>query len=102
MKKLISLSMLQCLLFISFIAASAQGTGRKQGVPRWVSIRGYWVEEHNVKTPGKGIIYFYNNNDILVYKENIWKPLNLKKRRVLLRLKKVVDQSVIAWEREPV
>lgn len=69
--------------------------------PKWVSEKGYWVVESNIQTPKVNIIYFYNNDNILLYKENVnGLVINLKKRRVKMGLKKVLDQSVIAFNQK--
>lgn len=69
--------------------------------PRWVSDNGYWVVESNINTPLDHIIRFYNNDDVLVYKETITGVrLNTAKRKVKMKLKKVLDASVLAWEQK--
>ncbi len=66
--------------------------------PRWVSNIGYWVVEDNIHTPKYNIIYFYNNDNMLVYKEALnGVALKLKKRTTKMRLKKLVDQTVMAY-----
>ena len=67
--------------------------------PKWISDKGFWIAENNIKTPENSIIYFYNNDGVLVYKERIEGfTINLKKKKVLMILKKVLEESVIAWE----
>ena len=39
--------------------------------PDWVSEKGWWVVESNIHTPKQHVIYFYNNDRVLVYKEKI-------------------------------
>ncbi len=68
---------------------------------KWISEKGYWTIESNIKTPENSIIYFYNNENALVYKEKIeGMKINLKKRKVLMHLKNILEQSVIAWEKQ--
>jgi hypothetical protein len=67
--------------------------------PKWISEKGYWTIESNIRTPQNSIIYFYNNENVLVYKEKVEGiKINLKKRKVLMHLKNVLEQSVTAWE----
>ncbi len=67
--------------------------------PKWVSEKGYWVIESNIHTPKLNIIYFYNNDGVLVYKENVdGIVINLKKRSVKMNLKRVLEQSLIAFK----
>ncbi len=66
--------------------------------PKWVSTTGYWVAESNINTPKHNTLYFYNNDDVLVYKETMdGVVLKLNKRRIKMRLKKLVDQTVTAY-----
>ena len=63
--------------------------------PKWMSHKGYWVIESNIKTPKKATVYFYNNNHKLVHKENIdGKRLNTNRRAVCKRLEAILVQSV--------
>ena len=67
--------------------------------PRWVSEKGYWVVESNIKTPKNSIVYFYTNDQKLVYTEKInGMVLNTSKRKTRMKLKKVLDKVVNAWE----
>lgn len=65
----------------------------------WVPTKGFWVAESNIFHPKQGMLYFYTNDQQLVYREtfNDWK-VNLKKRRTLMRLKEVLDSCIVAWE----
>jgi hypothetical protein len=61
--------------------------------------KGYWVIENNVKTPKQSIIYFYNNENQVVYKETvIGKKLRVNRPRVNRRLNAVLEQSLTAWQ----
>ena len=71
-----------------------------QHIPRWISDRGYWVVESNVKTPFNSIIHFYNNDNVLVYREKVdGVKINLNKSRTKMRLKKILEQSIVAYEK---
>jgi hypothetical protein len=92
---------LSCLSFSSF--AQDDQPNYAPAIPKWVSEMGYWIIESNVKTPESSIIYFYNNDNELVYKEKIeGMRINLKKRRVLMHLKTVLEQSIIGWNEQHV
>ena len=79
--------------------ASAQDEVVNYPQPKWVSDRGYWTIESNIKTPENSVIYFYTNDNVLVYREKITGvKIDLKKRKVLMNLKRVLEQSVTAWE----
>ena len=76
-------------LLIINCSLSAQRGYNKAKTPRWVSDKGFWQIETNIKTPAKNIVYFYNNNNVLIYKENVdGVVFDLEKRRVKMRLKK--------------
>ena len=90
-------------LFLSFIVLTSFAQDRQPNIPRWVSDKGYWVVESNIHTPLDHIIRFYTNDDVLVYKENVSGiKLNPDKRKVKMKLKKVLESSVLAWEQRKV
>ena len=87
--------LLSCLSHL----CSAQQDEQQTAIPKWVSDKGYWVVESNIHTPKNSIVYFYNLNNVLVYKEKIeGLKIKLNKKKVLLRLKNVLEQSISAWE----
>ncbi len=74
--------------------------GGKLKFPRWVSDKGYWVVESNIKSPKDHIIRFYNTDNVLVYKETLMGvKLNPEKTNVKMKLKKILESSVMAWEK---
>jgi hypothetical protein len=104
MKKIIIVAPFIVLLSCASITTFAQETENAKPshiVPSWISEKGYWVIESNINNPLFNILYFYNNNNILVYKEVV--PgivINLKKRSIKMRLKKVVEDAVTAYEQK--
>lgn len=100
MKKLlfaISFNLFFSLFSISVFAQTEEDQ-TKTPVPKWVSDNGYWVVETNVKTPKINTIYFYNNDNVMLYKEKVeGVVIKLKKRSVKMNLKKVLDQSITAY-----
>jgi hypothetical protein len=98
MKKIfLSTAFILLLLSTSFAQSEEQETPTYP-TPKWISEKGYWVIETNINTPGKNILYFYDNNNVLVYKEKAdGIVINLKKRRVKMCLKKVLEQSITAY-----
>ncbi|MBC7947473.1 MAG: hypothetical protein H7Y42_06310 [Chitinophagaceae bacterium] len=89
-------------VIVSLIAFACNAQEKSSNVsthPKWVSDKGYWVVESNIKTPKDQIIRFYNNDHVLIYKETVkGVRLNLQKRQVKMKLKKVLETSVVAWE----
>jgi hypothetical protein len=74
-------------------------TGIAQHSPKWAPEKGYWVVETKGHEPKSNIVYFYNNNNELLYKETVEGVIiRVNKRRVKMNLKKVLDQSLVAYE----
>jgi hypothetical protein len=102
MKKQIATCVAFIILQGLFVVCFAQKK-QQPGLPKWLSEKGYWIIESNIKTPQNSIVYFYTNENELMYKEKIEGiKINLKKRKVLLNLKKVLEQSIISWEEQHV
>jgi hypothetical protein len=95
---------LAVLIFISLGLFAQLTVAKKEKehpkFPKWVSEKGYWVVESNLNSPGKHTIWFYTNDNELMYKEKLeGVKLNAESRRVKLKLKKALETSAIAWER---
>lgn len=101
MKLVLRITLAVIVLSLLCIAVQAQDAPTPiTSTPKWVSEKGFWVVESNVKNRDESVIYFYNNNKVQVYKEVVnGKQLNLKKRKTLMSLKKVLETAVLAWER---
>lgn len=68
--------------------------------PRWVSDKGFWQIETNIYTPDNSVVYFYNNQKILVYKEHVQGVvLNLNRVRTKMKLKKALENALTAWNK---
>ena len=69
--------------------------------PAWVSDKGYWVVEDNIHQPLQHLVRFYNNHNILVGMQDIsGAKLNLKKRKVKMQLKSMLETSLLVWEKK--
>lgn len=70
-------------------------------VPEWVSEKGWWMIESNIHTPKKHIVYFYNKDGVLVYKEKI-EGLRIRPSRktTKMQLKQALETAVLAWEKQ--
>lgn len=80
--------------------ATSKNMGKPK-FPRWVSDKGYWVVESNINSPRDHIIRFYNTNNVLVYKETLaGVKLNAEKTKVKMKLKKILESSVVTWEKK--
>lgn len=83
---------------ILYSVAFAQGKAKSSS---WISGKGFWNIESNIKTPRNCTIYFYNNNRDLVYKETISsKRININRKKVCKKLEAVLVQAVTAWEQK--
>src|SRR4051812_4343069 len=88
------------ILFLAVSFSSFAQDNEQPGtrIPRWISEKGYWVVESNIKTPYQSIIHFYNNDNVLVYREKVdGVKVNLNRNRTKMKLKKILEQSIIAW-----
>jgi hypothetical protein len=93
------------ILFFASLSTSlfAQEQYHSQKSPKWLSSNGYWVVESNVKTPKNSTIYFYNTDDVMVYKETVQGvKIRVDRVKTLKRLRTVLDESVIAWQQQHV
>lgn len=102
MKKILfatGFSLMLSFISVAALAQTEEGT-TAISTPKWVSDNGYWIVETNIHTPKINTIYFYNNDNVLVYKEQLnGVVIKLKKRSVKMNLKKVLDQSVTAYNK---
>lgn len=70
-------------------------------VPEFASSKGWWMIESNIHSPKQHIVYFYNNDGVMVYKEKLEDVrLNPEKRKIKMQLKQVLETTVLAWEKE--
>ncbi len=101
MKKNVRTFIMLVLLSTTSVIAAAQKNETTIGaMPKWISDKGYWVIESNVKSPKTSVVNFYNNTNALIYSEKVeGVRLNIKRKQTCLRLKKVLDKSLIAWEK---
>src|SRR5689334_17540170 len=101
MKKIVVTSAIVVLTALSFSAAAQDQEQVTPRTPKWISDKGYWVVESNVHTPYHSIIHFYNNDNVQVYKEEVdGVKINLEKKRTKMRLKKILEQSIVAWNKD--
>ena len=90
--------------FIFAMSLNVQSQGNQiKKEPRWISDKGFWQVETNIRTPYKSIIYFYNNEKRMIYKENVEGViLDLSKKRVKIRLRKALESAVLTWNKNHV
>ena len=101
MKQIFKTPVITMALSLLTLASFAQEP--QKGIPRWLSDKGYWVVESNIHIPLEHTIWFYNNENVLIYKETVSGiRLNPDKRKVKMKLKKVLESSVMAWEQKKV
>ena len=99
MKKTILISLATVFSLLFSISTNAQDEIIEHKTPEWVSDQGYWVVETNKKTPKDALVYFYNNNHVLVYKEEIKnQKLKMNRKKTLLRFKAALEESIAKYE----
>ncbi len=92
------LTLLSLISIGSFAQLSFQQE-RRPRFPGWVSEKGYWVIESNIKSPLDHVVRFYDNDNNLVYKETLTGiKINPEKRKVKMKLKKILESAVLAQE----
>lgn len=88
------------ILFFSVTAFAQEETTNTIRPPKWVSEKGYWVVESNIHHPDHSLIFFYNNDGVLIYKEKAdGIRLNINKRKTKMQLKKGLEEAVVAYEK---
>ncbi|WP_276479389.1 hypothetical protein [Paraflavitalea pollutisoli] len=69
--------------------------------PRWVSEKGYWIIESNIHVPKQYTVRFYNNDQVMIYKEEVkGVALKVERRKVKMHLKRVLETALIAWNKQ--
>ena len=91
-------------LLALFIALTVSDKGIAQNhssdIPKYVSEKGYWVVESNINDRKNHVIWFYNTDNVVVYKETVTGvKLNSSRKKVRMKLKNVLETAVTAWER---
>lgn len=101
MKNLTAFALLTSLVISAHTAmAQDEATVGQPRFPKWISEKGYWVIESNIKTPKSSIVRFYTNDRHLIYTEKVeGVKLNVKKKKTLMNLKNVLEKVVYAWEK---
>jgi len=96
MKNLKTISLIAAFIIsCSFALAQEEGTGSISRHAKFISNKGFWVIESNVKTPKSSTVHFYGNDKKLLYSASIaGKKLNPERRRTLKNLNKVLEQVV--------
>jgi len=99
MKKIFTI-LLAFIFSAGSLTSNAQSDIPSATLPKWVSEKGYWVVESNKNTPKECTVYFYNNNHLVVYKEEIkGKKLKLNRNKTLLHLKVVLEEAISNHEK---
>lgn len=84
------------ILFVVIITTSCvySQDKTKTSVP-WVSDKGYWVAESNIKTPMDHTIRFYTNDHELIHTEKIsGVKLNLDKKKTKMKMKNALEKTI--------
>ena len=101
MKAILKVFLVSAMLIMTGKATAQGWVIRKHPPPRWISGKGFWQIESNIKTPKNNTVYFYNHDRVLVYKEKVNNVmLDLSKKRVRMRLKKALEIAITAWNKE--
>ena len=88
-----------CIVFVIIITTSCvySQDKTKKTVP-WVSDKGYWVAESNIKTPMNHTIRFYTNDNQLIHTEKIsGVKLNFDKRKTKMKMKNALEETILLY-----
>ena len=101
MKKIKQIALVVAMLTITgFAFGQKENRNSSANNPSWVSDKGFWVIETNVKTPKRSVVHFYNNDRQLIYSEKVeGRKLKVKRKRTLVQLKNALDKVIYAWEK---
>ena len=101
MKKIKQIVLVVAMLTITgFAFAQKENSNSGANSPAWVSDKGFWIIETNVKTPKSSIVHFYNNDRQLIYSEKVeGRKLKVKRKRTLVQLKNALDKVIYVWEK---
>jgi hypothetical protein len=89
--------LLACAITILIISVAVPAQAQAK-VPKWLPENGNWMVESNINKPLHYVIYFYTNEGEVIYKETlVGLKLRLEKRTVKMRLKKVLESALTAW-----
>lgn len=101
MKKRVNLIVISCLLLLHTAIAQDDQHSTAPAAPRWISEKGYWVVESNANMPKQFTVRFYNNDHVMVYTEKVQGvQLRLQRRKIKMNLKRVLEASILAWEKQ--
>ncbi|WP_114792996.1 hypothetical protein U0035_15930 [Niabella yanshanensis] len=96
--KAVKIIVLACFLSLGL---NAIGQSKEAKLKPWVCSNGFWVVETNVKTPLFNKVRFYTNNGLLMEEKEInGARLNVKKRKVKIELKQMLEAVALAWEQQ--
>jgi hypothetical protein len=90
------------MVIIGLVMNAAVIAQNKPGlVPKWASAKGWWQVETATRSPKQQIVYFFNLNGVLVYKEKLEGiRLNPEKRKTKMQLKQALEAAVVAWDED--
>ncbi len=99
MKK--KMNVLACLCILMLTATQVYSQQNDPSCPPWVSENGYWVIESNIHRPGWQMIRFYDNDHTLVGEKELTSTrLNVKRKKIKMQLKWMLDSSLQSWARQ--
>lgn len=99
MKKLLSFFLFFPFLLLFSTRSHAQAEQDNKPQTTWVSTKGYWVVESNKHTPKESVIYFYTNDNLLMYKKEVKnQKLKLNNQQTLFQLKATLEDAIAAYQ----
>ena len=94
---------LKYVIVLTLLLLAAAGIDAMGQAPFPKKAEGFWVLESNVHTPKNAVVYFYNQQQVLVYKEEIRGiRLNTAKQSTIKLLNNVLQQALVVWNKDNV
>lgn len=81
------------------ICLSIHTHSKAQKTASYIPQNGFWVIVSNINTKKEAVVQYYNDDKVMIYEEKIiGRNLNLRRKKTLRSLKRVLDQALAAFK----
>jgi len=96
MKKFLFVATLLISITRSFAQNQSNSNTKSEATPP--PSKGFWVVESNIHVPGKCVVYFYNDQQQLIYQENVEnKKINVSRKKTQKQLNGILDKALASY-----
>ena len=86
------------LISITRSFAQNQPNSNTNNQPVAAAPKGFWVIESNINVPNKYVVYFYDNQKQLIYRENVEaKKIDVSRRKTQKQLNGILDKALVSY-----